>query len=231
MRLLLVEDWALTSRLRKFLQVLFNGRDTLVEYDEPVSLRELLGAELAAAMRGRRVARSLRALYARRRAARIGPDLSHRRTIVNAVLRTRAVRAAVAQEMRAKQLPRRKVDAARACPCAGDRRELLARLRALHGACARAAVEPPVRRRRIRARRDPGAGGRGARDHLRALPPQPHGLPAAQLRDLRAGLRGAAHRRRGESQPAGDRALPAQGRCVLHPPLASAGMRCIRSCS
>ena len=44
-RLLLVEDWALTSRLRKFLQVLFNGRATLIEIDEPVSLRSLLGKD------------------------------------------------------------------------------------------------------------------------------------------------------------------------------------------
>ena len=108
-RLLLAEDWVLTSRLRKSLQVLVNGRDTLVEFDAPLSLRELLGAELAATTRGWRVARSLHALYARRRAVRIGPDLSHRRTIVNAVLRTRAVRAAVTQELRAKHLSRRKV--------------------------------------------------------------------------------------------------------------------------
>src|SRR5215469_15561751 len=108
LRLLLVEDWALTSRARKFLQVLFNGRDTLIELDEPVSLRALLGAELGTAVRGRRVARTLRALYARQRAARIGPDLSHRRTLVNRVLRTRAVRAAVALEMRDKHLPRHK---------------------------------------------------------------------------------------------------------------------------
>jgi glycerol-3-phosphate O-acyltransferase len=107
-RLLLVEDWVLATRLRKFLQVLFNGRDTLVEFDEPLSLRQLLGADLGAALRGRRVARSLLALYARRRAARIGPDLSHRRTIVNEVLRTRAVRAAVSHEMRVKRLTRRK---------------------------------------------------------------------------------------------------------------------------
>ena len=80
LRLLLVEDWALTSRARKFLQVLFNGRDTLVDLDEPVSLRTLLGAELGSALRGRRIARTLRGRYARRRAARIGPDLSHRRT-------------------------------------------------------------------------------------------------------------------------------------------------------
>lgn len=108
LRLLLVDDWALTSRLRKFMHVAFNARDTLVELDEPVSLRELVGARLAVAVRGRRVARDLRAVYARRRAARIGPDLSHRRTLVNAVLRTRAVRRAVAQEMRAARLPRRK---------------------------------------------------------------------------------------------------------------------------
>jgi len=50
--------------------------------------RRLFIDELGAALRGRRVARSLRALYARRRAVRIGPDLSHRRTIVNEVLRT-----------------------------------------------------------------------------------------------------------------------------------------------
>ena len=126
-RLLLVEDWALTSRARKFLQVLFNGRNTFIEFDEPISLRSLLGAtevdsshELpphlerndASSARGseslgRRVARALRALYAKTRAARIGPDLSHRRTIVAEVLRARVVRAVVAQEMREKRTSRR----------------------------------------------------------------------------------------------------------------------------
>ncbi|HEY2037027.1 MAG TPA: glycerol-3-phosphate 1-O-acyltransferase PlsB, partial [Steroidobacteraceae bacterium] len=106
-RLLLVENWALTSRARKFLQVLLNGRNTLVELEEPISLRSLLGDETGLAVRGRRVARSLRGLYAQHRAARIGPDLSHRRTIVTRVLRKRAVRAAVAQEMREKSLSRR----------------------------------------------------------------------------------------------------------------------------
>ncbi|HEY4750375.1 MAG TPA: glycerol-3-phosphate 1-O-acyltransferase PlsB [Steroidobacteraceae bacterium] len=106
LRLLLVEDWAFTSRARKFLQVLFNGRNTLIELDEPLSLRALLGEEPGSAMSGRRVARTLAGVYARQRNARIGPDLSHRRTIVNRVLRTRAVRAAVAQEMRDKQLTR-----------------------------------------------------------------------------------------------------------------------------
>ena len=108
LRLLLAEDFGVVSRARKFMQVLINGRDTLVELDEPLSLRALLGEDLGGAVRGRRVARMLRMLFARRRAARIGPDLSHRRTIVNRVLRTRAVRAAAAQEMRERHLTRHK---------------------------------------------------------------------------------------------------------------------------
>ncbi|HUN74544.1 MAG TPA: glycerol-3-phosphate 1-O-acyltransferase PlsB [Steroidobacteraceae bacterium] len=107
LRLLLVEDWALTSRLRKFFQVLLNGRNTLVEIDEAISLRSLLGDIAAPNVQCRRVLRALRARYRRQRAARIGPDLSHRRTIVAEILRRRAVRAAVAQEAREKKLTRR----------------------------------------------------------------------------------------------------------------------------
>jgi glycerol-3-phosphate O-acyltransferase len=106
-KLLLVEDWALTSRIRKFFQVLFNGRNTLIEISEAVSLRSLLGEDAGVEMQSRRVARALRVQYGRQRTARIGPDLSHNRTIVTRVLRTHAVRAAVAQEMREKKITRR----------------------------------------------------------------------------------------------------------------------------
>jgi glycerol-3-phosphate O-acyltransferase len=107
LRLLVVEEWAITSRLRKFLQVLVNGRNTLMEIHEPVSLRGLLSAEGGIPVQGRRVTRALRSLYARQRTARIGPDLSHRRTLVTGILGTRAVRAAVAQERREKKITRR----------------------------------------------------------------------------------------------------------------------------
>ncbi|MHB1540008.1 MAG: glycerol-3-phosphate 1-O-acyltransferase PlsB [Steroidobacteraceae bacterium] len=107
LRLLLVENWALSSRVRKFLQVLINGRDTLVEFSEPVSLRSLIGQDSGLAVRSRRITRALRAQFVQRRAARIGPDLSHRRTVVTRVLRTSAVRAAVVQLMREKKITRR----------------------------------------------------------------------------------------------------------------------------
>ena len=101
-RLLLSEDWSIGSRVRKVFTVLFNGRNTMVQLGDPVSLRSLLDVQADTALNARRVARHLRGQLARARAARIGPDLSHRRTIVTSVLRTRAVRAAVAQMVREK---------------------------------------------------------------------------------------------------------------------------------
>jgi glycerol-3-phosphate O-acyltransferase len=66
----------------------------------PVSLRSLVGEAGDATVAARRVVRALRTQLAHARAARIGPDLSHRDTVVAEVLRTRAVRAAVAAQLR-----------------------------------------------------------------------------------------------------------------------------------
>ena len=101
LRLLFAEDWALTSRVRKFFAVLINGRNVLVEFGEPISLRSMLDAA-PAQVQARRMTRVLRGVLRRQRATRIGPDLSHRRTIVARVLRARAVRAVVAAEARDK---------------------------------------------------------------------------------------------------------------------------------
>ena len=108
LRLLLSENWVFSGGLRKALQVLINGRSTMIEMAEPVSLRSLVDQALPVIVQAERLARQLRAQFRRQRAARIGPDLSHRRTIVARVLRTRAVRSAVAQEMRDRKLTRRK---------------------------------------------------------------------------------------------------------------------------
>ena len=101
LRLLFAENWALTTRVRKFGSVLVNGRNVMVEMGEPISLRSLLDAS-PPGDQARRVTRILRGILRRQRAIRIGPDLSHRRTIVAQVLRARAVRAVVAADARDK---------------------------------------------------------------------------------------------------------------------------------
>lgn len=116
-RLFLAEDWSIGSRLRRGFSVVVNGRNVMVQLGEPVSLRSLLGGEADTPSVARRVARVLRTQLARARAARIGPDLSHRRTIVAEVLRSRAVRQAVAQAARERNAAGRQAG--------GRRREML----------------------------------------------------------------------------------------------------------
>ncbi len=101
LRLLFAENWTLTSRVSKFGSVLINGRNVMVDMGQPISLRSLLDAA-PAHDQARRITRILRGNLRRQRAIRIGPDLSHRRTIVARVLRARAVRAVVAAEAREK---------------------------------------------------------------------------------------------------------------------------------
>jgi len=106
-RLPFTEDWILFGRFRKFLSVIFNGRNTLVYFGEPIRLREAMEEGLSEPRSVRRVLRSLRTILRAQRASSIGPDLSHRRTMVLQVLKTQAVRQAVRDEMQARQIQRR----------------------------------------------------------------------------------------------------------------------------
>jgi glycerol-3-phosphate O-acyltransferase len=106
-RLLFAEDWILVGRFRKFLSVVFNGRNTLVYFGEPLRLRDSLEEGLGASRSVRRALRSLRMVMRAQRASSIGPDLSHRRTMVMQILKTQSVRQAVRNQMQSRQLLRR----------------------------------------------------------------------------------------------------------------------------
>jgi glycerol-3-phosphate O-acyltransferase len=101
-RLLFTEDWVLMGGFKKLLNVMFNGRNTLVYFGAPVRLRDGLQEGLIGPRSVRRTLRSLRSGLRAQRASTIGPDLSHRRTLVAQILKTRAVRQAVRQELKAR---------------------------------------------------------------------------------------------------------------------------------
>lgn len=101
-RTLFAEGWSLAGRFRRVLAMLVNGRATAVHFGEPLPLEPESGEWLS-----RRLARLARAQLRQQRAATLGPDLSHQRTVIREVLRSRAVRAAVAAEVRSKHLTRR----------------------------------------------------------------------------------------------------------------------------
>ncbi|MCX7512650.1 glycerol-3-phosphate 1-O-acyltransferase PlsB [Frateuria sp. STR12] len=96
-RVLFSENWVMVGRFRRLLALLLNGRDTVVHFSAPVSLRQVLdeAGEAQPERFARKIARVLRTHFHRIRAAVIGPDLSHRRTVADAVLNAEPVRAAI----------------------------------------------------------------------------------------------------------------------------------------
>jgi glycerol-3-phosphate O-acyltransferase len=95
------DAWRAPGAIRKLLMILLHGRQTLVYFGEPMSLRELTGGAEDRQRAARRVARILRAGFRRLHAAVIGPDLSHRYTLVNGIVRSTRVQQAIETEFRA----------------------------------------------------------------------------------------------------------------------------------
>ena len=94
------ENWTLVGRFRRLLAILLNGRDTLVQFAAPMSVRETLVEDLPPERAVRKVSRVLRMHFRRVREVVIGPDLSTRRMLAEQVLSAPAVKDAIADQAR-----------------------------------------------------------------------------------------------------------------------------------
>lgn len=98
-KLLFADSWAVTGRLRKLFQILVLGRKTRVQFAAPIPMRELVDQKKDGERTLRMVQRILRVHFRNQKTAVIGPDLSHRRTLVKALVHTPGVKAAIAEEL------------------------------------------------------------------------------------------------------------------------------------
>ena len=97
-KLLFTEHWDVAGRTRKFFATIFQGRNTLLRYSDPLPLSSIVQDGLKPEVAYRKVSRILRVHFRQRRIATVGPDLSHRRTLVNVVMHDPDVRAAIDAE-------------------------------------------------------------------------------------------------------------------------------------
>lgn len=99
-RIIFAENWEIGGRFRRFFGTLVNGRKTFVQFSRPISLQELAAEGLDSSVALRKVSRILRVHFKRVRTAAIGPDLSHRRTMVDKVINSPTVSAAIEEKAR-----------------------------------------------------------------------------------------------------------------------------------
>ncbi len=114
LKLVFSENWEAIGRIRKFFTTLFQGRNTLLRFSHALPLGSIDADEELPEIAYRKVSRILRVHFRKRRVATVGPDLSHKRTLINQVLRSPSVRRAIlaegGDEFRKQELARRKAE-------------------------------------------------------------------------------------------------------------------------
>ncbi len=95
LRVLFSETWGFAGRFRRFFTILFNGKNTLLQFSSAISFRELINN----ASENENCVDKLQALLCARlveiKAATLGPDISHRRTLVRELLENKAIASAI----------------------------------------------------------------------------------------------------------------------------------------
>ncbi|NIA27289.1 MAG: glycerol-3-phosphate 1-O-acyltransferase PlsB [Desulfobulbaceae bacterium] len=97
-KLLFSENWDVVGRTRRLFATLLHGRNTLLRFSDGLALSAIVQNGVEAPVAFRKVSRILRVHFRQRRAATVGPDLSHRQTIANQVLLSPAVRRVIFAE-------------------------------------------------------------------------------------------------------------------------------------
>ena len=86
------QSWAVSGSFKKFFRVLLHGRSLVIKFNRPLTLSELKDKERTAEESSRLVSRYLRAIFRKTKKAAIGPDISHRRTLVRSLSKDKVVR-------------------------------------------------------------------------------------------------------------------------------------------
>lgn len=94
------ENWAASGRIKRLSNLFINRRNIVVQLGRPLSLEEAADAttpEIAL----RRTARYLRVRLRQQRIRTLGPDFSHRRTLLAGVLTSQSVQAVINEQVKA----------------------------------------------------------------------------------------------------------------------------------
>jgi len=113
LKIWLGDAWSIPGPFRRLVSILLNGRNTFVHVSKPVSIQNMVqeNPDMEASRIIRKLGRLIRVHFRHTRTAVIGPDLSHRRTMVHRLVRKPMVMAAIEAEMAEKGISKEKATA------------------------------------------------------------------------------------------------------------------------
>lgn len=92
---LFAQSWGFAGRIRKFFTIIFHGHNTLVQFSEAISYRTYINAHLSNDENIDNIQRKLADRLIEIKTATLGPDISHRRTLVRDLVLSPSVQNAI----------------------------------------------------------------------------------------------------------------------------------------
>lgn len=93
--MLFADSWQLAGRFRKFFTILIHGRQTLLTFSRPISLHSLIDNKLTQEQNVDHIQKALAERLVEMKTATLGPDISHRNTLIREILSQADVRQAI----------------------------------------------------------------------------------------------------------------------------------------
>jgi len=94
-KILFSQSWAATGPIKKFFKIIFHGRALVIKFHKPLNLSNLIDQGKNTAENTHLISRYLRALFRKSKQAKLGPDISHRRTLVRSLSNSPEVRSEI----------------------------------------------------------------------------------------------------------------------------------------
>ena len=92
LRLFFRDSWEGASNIKNFLKVIFNGRQAKVYFHKPLETKEIFSKDESPSRLVLKTDRLLRARFRKHRQAKMGIDISSRRTLINSIINSRSVK-------------------------------------------------------------------------------------------------------------------------------------------
>lgn len=112
-RQMLSEDWAVSGRVKRLVNMLISRHNIFVHFGVPLTLQDLIGSGPDPQRMVRRAGRLLRVRMRNQKVAVMGPDLSHQRTLIDQIVKSRAVRTLIDDAESPRELRKREKQARR----------------------------------------------------------------------------------------------------------------------
>tara|TARA_B100001146_G_scaffold87309_1_gene77451 strand:+ start:128 stop:2551 length:2424 start_codon:yes stop_codon:yes gene_type:complete len=84
-KILFSQSWSATSPIKKLFKIIFHGRSLVIKFHKPLVIDDIKDQGKNTNANARLISRYLRALFRRSKQAKLGPDISHRRTLVHSL--------------------------------------------------------------------------------------------------------------------------------------------------